>query len=262
MKTKNKKTSILPPAPPPPPPPHHLGRTRSVYRGIYIYMYWCVFILQPASLRPGRHEGYLAVIPEVQRALQRWRELDGVLLEPSDQNELASVVMLARCCADPPPVSTLGWSGSGGESALGAGEKSTAAGAVAVASVGGGGGGVQEAVGVEQGGAARSGVVFAAGGPGHAAVGLSSTSRGGGVAASPFPGFSVGEEASEGGADLGRVGASMSGVAAAGPGWLKRPVPRLDGERESRFRKVDAGGVDDRIDVGGEGGGPSRQVQI
>lgn len=45
--------------------------------------------------------------------VQHWRKLNGVLLDASDENELASALMLARCCSDPPPVSTLAWTGSG-----------------------------------------------------------------------------------------------------------------------------------------------------
>lgn len=47
--------------------------------------------------------------PSVSRVLQRWVALDGVLLEASDENEIASTIILARCCADPPPVSYLTW---------------------------------------------------------------------------------------------------------------------------------------------------------
>lgn len=209
---------------------------------------------QPASPRTPRHE-HLAAIPEVQRALQRWRDMDGVLLEPSDQNELASAVMLARCCADPPPVSTLGWGGSGGDSASGAEDRSVAAAAASAGVVAcSSGDGIEDAVGIEQGGV-RGGVAVDVG---HAAVGPSNAKGVVAAAASPFPGFSVGGEGVEDGVGVGRVGASMSGVT-SGPGWLKRPVPRLDGERESRFRKVDGAAVDEGIDVGGGAGGPSRQ---
>ena len=47
--------------------------------------------------------------PTTQHVLRRWRDLGGVLLDAADENELASAVMLARCCSNPPPVSTLGW---------------------------------------------------------------------------------------------------------------------------------------------------------
>ena len=47
--------------------------------------------------------------PTTQHVLRRWRDLNGVLLDAADENELASAVMLARCCSNPPPVSTLAW---------------------------------------------------------------------------------------------------------------------------------------------------------
>lgn len=43
-------------------------------------------------------------LPTLKRVLRRWKNLKGVFARPVD-NKLASAVMLARCCADPPPPS-------------------------------------------------------------------------------------------------------------------------------------------------------------
>lgn len=47
--------------------------------------------------------------PTLQHVLKRWGDLGGSLVDPSDDNELVTSVMLARSCWEPPPVSTLPW---------------------------------------------------------------------------------------------------------------------------------------------------------
>lgn len=87
--------------PPPPPSPHHLPHTTHT--------------LQPTPQADAMIDGHRArndnnlALESVRR---RWRDLGGFFVSPSDESELSPAVTLARCCLDPPSVSTLAWSSS------------------------------------------------------------------------------------------------------------------------------------------------------
>lgn len=226
--------------------------------------------------------------------LRRWRDLGGVLLDAADENELASAVMLARCCSDPPPVSTLAW--NPGASPAG----TSADGSIDVSNAG-----PVHAVGKEKlwssGGVSGTGIGSAGdentttlGGDGKDRMwssgsisgrglgsvegsntslgsvvrGLSSVGGGhaslGGVGASPFSVYSSGGKDPSGDciAELwaGGVGDAVPEEASEGVGRLKRSGERLEGGGESQLRRLE--GTTDKSDARSAVGGCSMPVSI
>lgn len=245
----------------------------------------------PKANRPGE---VFASNPSVSRVLQRWVALDGVLLEASDENEIASTIILARCCADPPPVSYLTWNRGPDNSNPPAGatpsvDSTTASVAASTAAGGardtaaenpsptldvissapaGGGGGILGVVGAGSTVAASATTpVAAVTGPAHG------VSRMAVAAPSPFPGFSGG---STGGVDVAAEAAAAAAAVAAeaeagveaaaglvapvagvegGAGLLKRPSPRIDVEGDDSGSVRKMPRTEEPGDRGGDVGG-------